>query len=510
MYLYKYIVFLYCIFFSCFLPAQRKVTVDILHADSFEPGTTSNLTKFLGNVRIKHNRMFMSCDSLYRYSDSSFIKAFGHVHAVQDDTLHLWGDFLVYDTEKEFAMVRNNVILKDNRITLKTNFLDYDVGREIGNYYNGGVIEDETNTLRSRVGYYYKEAELLFFKDSVDVVTPDYHMVSDTMKYHTFTKIISILGPTTVYGEERTLYSEDGWYSTLVSHGELYKNNRISYNQYICRADTIVVDSLSGTAFLKKNIVLRDTVDRMVTRGHIGEVLKWRNYAYVTDSALLIIGGERDSLYIHGDTLAVTKDTMGLDVVRAFYNTKFYSIDLQGKCDSMSFYTGDSIVRLYESPIVWTEDNQMTAEKISMKLRRNEVDKFFLEEDAMLVNRRDSNMYNQIKGKKMTGYFDKNQLYMIFVDGSGETLYYPDEGGEIIGLNRASSPKIRINIEENKIASLTFIGKTEGSLKPIFMVDPQERELRGFSWHISLRPRSVADIFKKEEIEEGKKSRSFK
>ena len=106
-------------------------------------------------------------------------------------------------------MVRNNVVLKDNRITLKTNFLDYDVGREIGNYYNGGVIKDETNTLRSRVGYYYKEAEFLFFKDSVDVVTPDYHMVSDTMKYHTFTKIISILGPTTVYGKERTLYSED-------------------------------------------------------------------------------------------------------------------------------------------------------------------------------------------------------------------------------------------------------------------------------------------------------------
>lgn len=48
-------------------------------------------------------------------------------------------------------------------------------------------------------------------------------MYSDTMKYQTETKVITILGPTTIIGDNRTLYSEDGWYNSLTSHAELYK-----------------------------------------------------------------------------------------------------------------------------------------------------------------------------------------------------------------------------------------------------------------------------------------------
>ena len=104
----------------------------------------------------------------------------------------------------------------------------------------------------------------MFFKDSVKVYTPDYTMFSDTLKYQTETKFITILGPTHIYGDNRTLYSENGWYNTLTSHAELYKNNQINYNNYQGKADTLVVDSLTGTALMYRNIHLYDTINNIL------------------------------------------------------------------------------------------------------------------------------------------------------------------------------------------------------------------------------------------------------
>ena len=82
------------------------------------------------------------------------------------------------------------------------------------------------------------------------------------------------MGPTHIYGDNRTLYSENGWYNTLTSHAELYKNNQINYNNYQGKADTLVVDSLTGTALMYRNIHLYDTINNILIQGNYGEVLK--------------------------------------------------------------------------------------------------------------------------------------------------------------------------------------------------------------------------------------------
>ena len=73
----------------------------------------------------------------------------------------------------------------------------------------------------------------MFFKDSVKVYTPEYTMYSDTLKYQTETKVITILGPTNIYGDiPNPLFGERLVYS-LTSHAELYKNNHLTYNEYL-------------------------------------------------------------------------------------------------------------------------------------------------------------------------------------------------------------------------------------------------------------------------------------
>lgn len=477
--------------------AQKESKIRILHADFYKPETAMNRSKLIGNVKLRQNDVLMFCDSLYQYSDSNYVEAFGNVHAIQNDTLHLWGDYMNYNGTTQLAKVRDNVVLQDPKITLTTDFLDYNAFTRIGYYFNEGTIKDSTTTLISNEGYYFTRDNEMFFKDSVRVTTPEYDLYSDTMKYQTETKIISILGPTTIYGDNRTLYSEDGWYNSLNAHAELYKNNKLTYNEFYGKADTIWVDSISGTAILRNNIHLYDSVNNVIVEGNYGEVLKNNDYAYVTEQGMLILVGKQDSLFIHGDTLSVSKDSSGNNVMKAYYHTKFFNPKLQGVCDSMSFPTADSTVYLYGNPVVWASGNQMTADDINMLLRNNMVHQFHLNNKAMIVNQMDTVKFNQIKGRNMIGHMQNNELYLVDVDGNGETLYYPDDKGAIIGMNKAISSFIKIYIKDRKVKDILFIKKPEGTLNPLMLVQPEDMRLKDFRWLIDLKPMKKEDIFLK-------------
>ena len=130
-----------------------------------------------------------------------------------------------------------------------------------------------------------------------------------------------------------------------------------------------------------------------------------------------------------------------------------------------------------------------------MHMKNNQVDQFHLNTRAMIVNPLDSTKYNQIKGRKMTGYIRNNELYFVYVDGNGEVLYYPDDKGVIIGLNKTISSNIKIFLEDKKVVDIVFINKPEGTLNPLFLVKPEDRFLKDFHWYIDLKPLRKEDIF---------------
>ena len=477
---------------------NKKAKVKIVNADSLLVGTLGKPSRFIGNVHMTHENTLMWCDSLYQYElpDSNYLEAFGHVRVIKNDSIRMSGDYMYYDANKKLIQVRRNVTLEDPQMILTTDFLDYDAANRVGYYFNKGTIKDSINTLISDIGYYYLPINEMFFKDSVKVYTPEYTMYSDTLKYQTET-VITILGPTNIYGDNRTLYSENGWYNSLTSHAELYKNNHLTYNEYLGRADTLIVDSLSGKAIMHQNIHLYDTVNNVIVEGNYGEVTKNNDYAYVTERAQLILVGKTDSLFVHGDTLSSSKDSLGNNVLKAYYNTKFFNPDLQGICDSMIFPVADSTVYLFGTPIVWASGNQLTGTTIDMHLKNNEVDLFHLNNKAFIVNQLDTAKFNQIKGRNMTGYIRHNELYLVEVDGNGESIYYPDDKGVIIGLNKTISSAIKIHLKEKRVNRIVFITKPEGTLNPLIIVDPKDRFLKDFEWHQDKQPRSKEDIFNK-------------
>jgi hypothetical protein len=165
-----------------------------------------------------------------------------------------------------------------------------------------------------------------------------------------------------------------------------------------------------------------------------------------------------------------------------------FSREMQGRCDSLSYSFMDSVIRLYDDPIVWSRENQLTADSISLFTKDSKADHMELYNKAFVVSEVDSTRFDQISGKSLSGYFIDNKLHRIKVTGNGEAVYYVVDGNELVGVNRARSATIEIFIEDGKIAEIYQNQSPDGTLDPPMKKSDVEMRLDGFRWHPDLRP----------------------
>jgi len=248
---------------------------------------------------------------------------------------------------------------------------------------------------------------------------------------------------------------------------------------------------------------MTDLENNSVITGNLADYNDLLETAMVTDSAVYMNYNDSDTLYLHADTLRTIPDTVPDEkIVFAFHKVRFFRTDLQGICDSMVYFTRDSIIQLHNFPILWSEIHQLSAELIEMKQFADAPDELHLSRNSFIISKQDSNMYDQIKGKEMVGFIVNKKLNNIEVNGNGQTLYYAREKEEIIGLNRAESSKISIRFKEGKINTISFLKAPEGELKPLLDLKEEDKILKGFDWKINLRPLSKYDIFNRPVISE--------
>ena len=173
--------------------------------------------------------------------------------------------------------------------------------------------------------------------------------------------------------------------------------------------------------------------------------------------------------------------------------------DLQAVCDSVSYILSDSTIQLLGDPIMWSEENEMSADSVDLYLKNQELHSMYMRPNSFMVSQVDSIRYNQIKGTEMRGFFKDRELRNIKVKGNGQTIYFgQDEEERFIGVNWAESSDIDIRLAEQEIKSITFVSDAEATMYPIGELDPKsELRFKGFQWRESLRPLSKEDLFRK-------------
>lgn len=501
-------IVLFFLLFISISKAQEKKRIDILNAQIAESvPERPNAQRLVGEVNIQHEDILMWCDTAYTYSGTNRVDALGHVHINQGDTLHLYAKKIFYDGDISFAQAIDSVILINKTTTLYTDTLDYDLEGNIGYYDDNGRIVDSTNVLTSLIGKFFVDEDIVHFYRNVQGYNDDYTLTSDTLHYNTVSGRISIVGPTTIRDSANTMYAEEGWYDTKTGEAELQKNPVVSNQKQMLKANYIKYNDENGNGKANGAVHIEDFENQIVVTGINANYNETFEIATVTDSTVLMMYSDNDTLFMHADTLRTVPDTIeGEKIVKAFYGVRFFKSDIQGICDSLVYYSRDSIVEMYKNPVIWSEIHQLSADFIEMQQIKDAPDELHLTNNSFIISKQDSNRFDQIKGKNMTGYIVENKLNNILVDGNGQTLYYARETeDEIIGLNRAESSNISILFKDGKIFRIAFLKQPAGQLKPLFQLNQEEQKLSGFEWKINLRPLSKFDIFPPGEIENAEK-----
>ncbi len=479
---------------SLFVPGLAQEVREIqFQADTLSkyPSDPSGVIRLQGNVWMKHKNMILTCDSAYYDQPNSHFIGYRRVHIVKADTLHIYAGQIDYNGKTELARLDGNVLMDNVREKLKAPRLDYNIKEEVAWYFGGGQIIDSINTVESFWGYYYVNRNEFFFKENVTLTNPDNTLITDSLKYNSKTEIMWFEGFTQVYSDTNYISCHKGFYDSKEKISAFQDRVYMQAKEQILRTDSLIYNQAKKFTEAFRSVELRDTVENMiVTGGHLFYD-ETRNQFRITKNVEYIMADEPDSLFLHSDTLVSTReDSTDSRRIQAFPKVQFYRTDIQGRCDSLDYLVSDSLIRLFRDPVIWQDNNQLTADTLDLFLAEDGIKEMALRSNGFMATREDSVCYNQIRGKVITGLFRQDQLYQVNVTGNGECLFYPKDKEEIIGLNKTVCSSILIVFKEKKMDHIAFLTEPDNKLTPLNELSPQERYLDGFNWLGDKRPLS--------------------
>jgi len=491
------------IFFSyCFLSYPQDTTRILLErANTWEYNKSllEDIQRILGNVIMSHDSAYLYCDSAYLNDEKNNVIAYGNVHIMISDTLNLYGDSLTYDGNTKVARIFSNVRLVDNQTILTTDTLVFDRKTQIAQYDYWGKIVNDKNILVSKHGYYFTTIKEFFFKEKVLLINPDYRMHSDTLMYNTVTEVSYFFGPSDIVSKDKTdsIYCENGWYDTRFDKARFRKNSMIWHEDQYLTGDSLYYERKSGFGQAFEHAMLVDTVQNMLLLGNYGELQRRNGFAFMIDSAVAVMVDNGDSLFMHSDTIKATFDRAEkIKDVRCYYKVKFFREDLQGMSDSLVYHAADSALTMYREPVIWSGQNQLTADSITLTFRNGQADSLKMFNSAFIISEDDTNKFNQIKGRNISAKFRDNEIYKVNVFGNSETIYYVrEEDRSLIGINKVLSSDMLIFLEKNQVKSITYLENPTATLYPEKDISLYDLKLKNFKWIKDRRPLVKEDIF---------------
>ena len=655
-----------------------QVLVDFADLFEYIQGQDSTIQKLLGNVELRQDSVFMYCDSAIILNETDVI-AMGNVVIQQGDSISVFADSLAYDGEDRIADLFGNVVLLSGESQkLYTDVLRYNLGEKLATYETGALLTNDTTQLTSVRGYYYLQTDDVYFRDSVQVVSPDFELKSDTLKFNTRTQQATFLGPTLITEELSKIYCEGGYYKVRenqalftdnpqylkeesgtkatadsikydgnIKEVSLMGNARFEESDKLATADVLRYDEVNDISYLEGNAVYIEENQEIrsdtLTYDQRNEVYKTRGRSFVSDPPQLIeadqldydqsrglgialgnvvwqdtsadlsilcaqadydedtdylkaFGGRKnrpmlitimdgDSLFLTADTLIAFRPTPGIDsmlqvqpisdtlsldslsldslisiqpkfenlttdaratdsvdlvatisdtltidsidiaetgtdtllveldslialqpanetndssrILIAFNDVRILKSNLQAICDSLSYSTVDSLFRLYQDPMIWSDTSQFKSDTVFIQLANDKIDQILLRKNALILNSPDELFFNQIKGKYITAFMEDQDVRRMDVDGSAESIYYSlDEAGAYMGLNKTLCSEMSMFFNDGQVEKIKFYNNPEGEFVPMEEADHQGKNL----WKVENRPFVLDDLFKEKKL----------
>lgn len=202
-----------------------------------------------------------------------------------------------------------------------------------------------------------------------------------------------------------------------------------------------------------------------------------------------------DSLHVPTDSLA-PKDSTKISFIYGIRNVKVFRNDMQVACDSLAYTDLDSLIRLYENPIVWNEiKRQYSADSITVIVKNRSIDRASLMSNAFIIVQEDTLSYDQIRGTEMMAYFDSTGALRRFDSmGGASGVFYIEENGSLATVNKFESKMLTATLKDGNIQDLNYFDAVKTDAYPVVQMKKDEKILKGFDWQPDKRPKGPEDI----------------
>ena len=492
---------------------RKKVDerVYLIHADrlSFDRyGRRPDAQVLNGHVSFRHKGATLTCDSAYFFEATNSFEAFGHVKLKQGDTLTLVSDYAYYDGNEQMARSRRNVILTHRGTKLYTDSLDYDRLYNLGYFFEGGKMVDNKNVLTSDWGEYDTETRDAVFNYDVKLKNPKFYLETDTLYYDVHTRLAHVTGPSTVTSGKSMVKTHDAYYDTNNDKARLFGRSVLVDEAKEITGDSLFRDEKKGTAEGFGNVIYRDKQNKNEMYSEYFWYDENQGYAYATDHAKLVDYSQKDTLYLHGDTLKMVSYNVNTDSVwrklHCYYKVRMYRKDMQAVCDSLVYNSKDSVMTMYKDPIAWNVNRQLLGEIIDIFMKDSTIEHAHINGQALSIEKIDEkDHFNQVSSKDMFAYFINGDIHQSDAIGNVQTIFYPvdEKDSTFQGLNYLETDTMRMYLQERKLQRIKT-NKASGTTYPMTQIPSNKYHLTQFAWFDYVRPTDKDDIF----VWRGKKS----
>jgi hypothetical protein len=284
-----------------------------------------------------------------------------------------------------------------------------------------------------------------------------------------------------------------GEYNSMTKQSNFYGRTRIIYSDYVLYADKVRYNQFQQLGYAHGNVEIFSAKDSIT---FYGDEAVYKGGAISTTkiypSALMQIVSKGDSLFVSADTLYAINDTVSEiknKKLLAYHHTKVFNRQFQAICDSLVNDILDSTIYFFKDPVLWNEKNQMRGDTVVAVSKNKKIERIHFNRKAFSISEDTLLNYNQVRGKRMTAYFENNEIKNIFVKDDAETIYFALIGDTAVsGLNHVLAKDMNVKFENKKLKTISFYVKPKAEFVPEHEINDNIIRLAGFKWRISERP----------------------
>ena len=491
-----------------------------LYTDELDYDLGTNIGNYKKGGRVVNGKTILTSEEGTYYGDTKDVYFKKHVHLV-DPKYNITTDSMLYNTQTQVAtfITLTHIASKDGT-NIYTTTGTYDLKNGKAFFGNRTVFKDSSRVYVANniaIDEASKTAQLegdAVIRDSVNGYTILGGQIFVKQNDNSF---LATRKPVLIFkgeGNDSTFIAADTLFSGVIKKDSAGKKQLLQTDTLkktiVVQNDSLVVMSADSTA--KKNMVdsfsniksnehpIVDTVakkiiDSAIAHTNIPPKLD-TTISLIKDTATIQPVAEENKQLNKDTTINIAKDS-AIRYFQAFHHVRIFNDSIQAVCDSLFYSSEDSVFRLYTDPLVFSNKSQIAGDTIFLYTKNKKANRVYVFDNGIIINELNKQMYNQVGGRTLNGYFKDGVLDYMRVKGSpAESIFYPqDDDSAYTGMNRCKGDVIDIYFVDKAVDKIKFVNDVDGALYPLNQIPEGEKKLSQFIWQDARRPKNKLELF---------------